>query len=74
MTTTTVETASETQFLEELVSHGHFLQSGELGIYGRGMAFEDVRTSFDALVTRVCAPALQRVLHQKDPKTFLRRD
>lgn len=56
MTTATVETASEAQFLEELVSHGHFLPSGELGVYGRGMAFEDVRTSFDALVTRVCAP------------------
>src|SRR5258708_9967473 len=56
MTTATIETASETQFLEEVVSHGHFLPSGELGIFGRGMAFEDVRTSFDALVTRACAP------------------
>jgi seryl-tRNA synthetase len=47
--------SSETLFLEELVSCGHFLPSGEPGVYGRGMVFEDVRTRFDALVSRVCA-------------------
>src|SRR5580704_169335 len=47
--------ASEAQFLQDLVFHGHFLPSGVPGIYGRGSAFEDVRTHFDALVTRICA-------------------
>jgi seryl-tRNA synthetase len=56
MTSTPARTTSEAQYLAELVSHGHFLPSGEPGIYGRGMVFEDVRTRFDALVTRVCAP------------------
>jgi seryl-tRNA synthetase len=56
MTTATVETTSEVQFMQELVSHGHFLPSGEPGVYGRGMMFEDVRTRVDALVTSVCAP------------------
>src|SRR5229473_4637999 len=51
-----VDTTGEAQFLEELASHGHFLPSGEPGIYGRGMVFEKVRTGFDALVTRVCTP------------------
>jgi seryl-tRNA synthetase len=49
---------TETQFLENLISHGHFLPSGEPGLYGRGMVFEDVRTRFDALVTRVSAEDL----------------
>ena len=49
------ERTDEAQFSRDLVAHGHFLQSGEPGIYGRGMVFEDVRTHFDALVTRTCA-------------------
>lgn len=53
--TTAAPIACEAQFLEELVAHGHFLKSGEPGIYGRGMVFEQVRTSFDALVTRISA-------------------
>lgn len=48
--------ASEQEFLQELISHGHLLRSGERGIYGRGEAFEEVLGRFDALVTRVCAP------------------
>jgi seryl-tRNA synthetase len=60
MTSTVVSpvlgTTEEQLFLDELVRHGHFLPSGEPGIYGRGMVFEDVRNRFDALVTRVCAP------------------
>ena len=51
-----IGTAEEQMFLDELVRHGHFLPSGEPGVYGRGMVFEDVRNRFDALVTRVCAP------------------
>lgn len=51
-----VGTAEELMFLDELVGHGHFLPSGEPGLYGRGTVFEEVRNRFDALVTRVCAP------------------
>jgi len=54
--TQAVGTSSEQQLLEELIHHGHFLPSGEPGIYGRGMVFEEVRNRFDTLVTRVCAP------------------
>ena len=43
------------QFLHELISHGHFLPSGEPGIYGRGEAFERVRTALDGLITRIGA-------------------
>ncbi len=46
----------EAQYLEDLIRHGHLLPSGEPGIYGRGVVFEHVRTSLDALITRVCAP------------------
>jgi len=53
---TAAQTTTEGQFLQDLVSSGHFLPSGEPGVYGRGMVFEDVRTRFDALVTRICAP------------------
>ena len=44
---------TESQFLDDLISHGHFLPSGEPGLFGRGMTFEDVRTRFDAMVSRV---------------------
>jgi seryl-tRNA synthetase len=43
------------QFLHELISHGLFLPSGEPGIYGRGEAFERVRTALDDLITRTGA-------------------
>jgi len=49
-------TSGQQKFLEELIRHGHYLPSGEPGIYGRGMAFEEVRNRFDDLVSRVCAP------------------
>jgi seryl-tRNA synthetase len=51
-----VGTPEEHQFLKELVAHGLFLPSGEPGVYGRGMTFEDVRNRFDALVTRTGMP------------------
>lgn len=51
-----VGTAEQQAFLSDLVAHGHFLPSGEPGIYGRGAGFERVRTGFDALVSRVAAP------------------
>jgi seryl-tRNA synthetase len=53
--TTAAATTSEHRFLQELVSHGHFLQSGEPGIYGRGTVFEEVRRRFDDVITRMSA-------------------
>src|SRR5690349_2339569 len=49
------ELSGEQNFLQELIEYGHFLPSGEPGVYGRGMAFEEVRNRFDELVTRVGA-------------------
>jgi seryl-tRNA synthetase len=43
-------------FLEDLVEQGLLIKSGAAGVYGRGEVFEDVRTRFDDLVTRVAAP------------------
>jgi len=48
-------TNTQQQFLDELVQHGHFFPSGEKGVYGRGMIFEEVRNRFDEFVTRVGA-------------------
>jgi seryl-tRNA synthetase len=42
----------QTEFLEELTGAGLLIGSGVPGVYGRGQAFEDVRTAFDDLVTR----------------------
>lgn len=53
--TAAAETTSQQQFLEDLLRFGHFLPSGERGIYGRGAEFEEVRNRFDELVTRVGA-------------------
>ena len=48
-------TAGEQQFLQDLIGHRHVLPSGEPGLYGRGPVFEEVRTRFDELVTRISA-------------------
>jgi seryl-tRNA synthetase len=48
-------TSTQQQFLDELIEHGLFLPSGEMGVYGRGMLFEEVRNRFDELVTRTGA-------------------
>src|SRR5215469_11639858 len=53
--TTPVAPATQQVFLEDLVSGGHLLPGGEPGLYGRGMLFEQVRTAFDALVSRTRA-------------------
>jgi len=50
--TTAVETTAQQDFLKDLISSGHFLPSGEPGLYGRGVMFERVRNAVDALVTR----------------------
>jgi seryl-tRNA synthetase len=52
---TSAAPATQQEFLEDLVRGGHMLPSGEPGIYGRGMLFEQVRTGFDDLVTRTSA-------------------
>jgi seryl-tRNA synthetase len=52
---TAIGTTEEKAFLQELIRHGHFIPMGEAGIYGRGDMFEDVRSRFDALVTRAGA-------------------
>jgi seryl-tRNA synthetase len=49
---TSIGTTEEKAFLEDLIKHGHFLPSGEAGIYGRGEVFEDVRNGLEALITR----------------------
>src|SRR5260221_4137547 len=54
--TTAAQSTGESQFLQDLIAGGLFLPSGEPGVYGRGMMFEDGRTRFDQLVTRICAP------------------
>jgi seryl-tRNA synthetase len=41
--------------LEELIADGHLLPSMEPGLYGRGEAFEEVRTRVDALIDRMSA-------------------
>lgn len=48
-------TSGQQQFLDELTRYGHLIPSGEMGVYGRGMEFEDVRNRFDDLVTRAGA-------------------
>jgi seryl-tRNA synthetase len=52
----------EASFLDELFDHGLLLRTGAPGLYGRGAVFEDVRERFDALVTRVAAPAVSESL------------
>jgi seryl-tRNA synthetase len=45
----------EAAFRDELFDAGIFLASGVPGLYGRSAVFEDIRTRFDAAVTRVAA-------------------
>ncbi len=52
---TAVGTGTQQDFLQKLVRHGHFLPSGEPGLYGRGEVFEDVLGRLDALITRAGA-------------------
>ena len=51
---TAVETTSPV--LDDLIGHGHFLPSGELGVYGRGVMFQRVMNGVEDLVTRMGAP------------------
>src|ERR1700712_5361019 len=49
-------TPDQDAFLEELVEAGLLVRTGVHGVYGRSGVFEDVRNSFDALVTRAAIP------------------
>lgn len=60
--TTAVDITTEQKFLQDLISAGHLLPSGEPGIFGRGAIFEDVRTGVDALVTRAGAQDRAEIL------------
>jgi seryl-tRNA synthetase len=51
--TTPIETTTAGAFLQDLLRHGHFLPSGEPGIYGRGEVFEDVLRRVEGLITRM---------------------
>ncbi|HEU4976343.1 MAG TPA: amino acid--[acyl-carrier-protein] ligase [Baekduia sp.] len=55
-------TPDQAQLLDELVDAGHLIPSGVPGVYGRGSAFEDVRTRFDAYVSRAAADDAPEVL------------
>jgi seryl-tRNA synthetase len=61
--TVAIQTASQQKFLEDLVSEGHLVPSGEAGVYGRGAVFEEIRTRLDALITRAGAPDNPETLH-----------
>jgi seryl-tRNA synthetase len=50
-------TPDQTELLEALIEAGHLIPSGVPGVYGRGSDYEDVRTRFDAYVTRVAIEA-----------------
>jgi seryl-tRNA synthetase len=53
---TILGTETEQEFLRDLVRWGHFIPSGEAGIYGRGEIFEDVRKRFEAMVSSIAEP------------------
>jgi seryl-tRNA synthetase len=42
----------EAQFLAQLIERGLLIESGLPGLYGHGEGFEDVRSRFEALITR----------------------
>lgn len=54
--TGTVEITGDQQFLRDLIAARLLLPSGEPGIFGHGMVFEDVQTRFDAMVTHASLP------------------
>jgi seryl-tRNA synthetase len=46
------EKSTEPSLLQQMITSGHFVPSGEPGVYGRSAIFEEVRTGIDGLVTR----------------------
>jgi seryl-tRNA synthetase len=55
-------TLDQTAFLGELLVHGHLVDTGVAGVYGRGHHFEAIRDGFDAVVTRAAAAEAPEVL------------
>jgi seryl-tRNA synthetase len=55
-------TPDQAELLEALIEHGHLIPSGVPGVYGRGTAFEDVRTSLDTYISRAVAAEAPEVL------------
>ena len=49
-------TPEQTAFLADLFEHGHLIDTGAPGVYGRGPDFERILTGFDELVRRVARP------------------
>lgn len=49
-------TPEQAAFLAELFEHGHLIDSGAPGVYGRGPGFERILEGFDDLVARVARP------------------
>jgi seryl-tRNA synthetase len=50
------ELQTQQEFLTQLIDCKHLILSGEPGVYGRGMEFEQVRTAVDSLITSISAP------------------
>ena len=48
-------TPDQAAFLAELFEHGHLIDSGAPGVYGRGPDFERILNGFDDLVARVAS-------------------
>jgi seryl-tRNA synthetase len=66
-------TDDQTELLEALVAAGHLFPSGVPGVYGRGSVYEDVRTRFDAYVTRVALTAGERPEVMRFPPVLPRK-
>ena len=56
MATFRAGSADQTAFLDALIERGLLIPSGVPGVYGRGAAFERVRTGVDRAIDRAAAP------------------
>ncbi len=65
-------TPEQSALLSELIRRRLLIETGVPGLYGRGEAFEDVRTRFAAIVTRAAAPETPEQL--SFPPILPRRD
>jgi hypothetical protein len=55
MTEVLPASTDQATFRDELFERGILIESGVAGLYGRGAVFEEIRTGFDALVTKAAA-------------------
>ncbi|MGD0981463.1 MAG: hypothetical protein ABR946_08270, partial [Solirubrobacteraceae bacterium] len=56
MTEVLPASTDQAEFAAELFEREILIESGVPGLYGRGAVFEQIRTGFDALVTKAAAP------------------